>query len=150
MLASRCELVLYFDRRRHHVGRDRRDVKASALFEYGFVVRQESAAVEHLEVDNGAGGQLPVFEERQQTRRHFRNWKPDQSAPIGEIGRAQRHAPDITLGLARSRPRIRALLHELSAQAFTSGPDRSTAGARLIAQDDVLLGCWVACGLSGL
>src|SRR5437879_3961554 len=64
MLTVPGELVLQVDRGGHDLGGDRGGVEAVPLLKDRLVVAEVAAAVEDFEIDDGAGGELAVFEQR--------------------------------------------------------------------------------------
>src|SRR3954470_22895365 len=104
MLTATGKGMLEIDRCVEDLGRDGRGVEAAPLEEYRLVVGEVAAAVENLEINNRTRRDPPVLEERPQSRAHYRHGEPRQRALVCKVPSAQRHAPDITLGLLRSRP----------------------------------------------
>src|SRR5438270_802411 len=102
------QLVLDLDRPRHHFGSDRYFVETSALLQDRFVVRKIAGAEEDLEVHDRTRGDRVLFEQSSQAARDGRVGEPGERGLVSQVPRAQRHALDITLGLLRSRPSIRA------------------------------------------
>jgi len=64
MLSAHGQLVLEIDGEVEHLWRDRGAVETSTFEEDRLVVRKPLAGEQHLEVDDGAGGDEAVLEER--------------------------------------------------------------------------------------
>lgn len=103
VLPTPSEFVLQLDRQRHHFRSDRGRVQGPSLLEDLLVVGGVAAAVQHLEVDDGASRQRTFLQQRPKPGSDGRDREPRQRALVRQVDRAQRHAPDITRGLARSK-----------------------------------------------
>jgi hypothetical protein len=100
--------VLEINRFRQNLRRDRSAVETSPLLQYLLVVGEAAAAVEHFEIDDRAGSQVAILQQGTEPGRDSRDREPRERALVGEVDSAQRQAPDITRGFARSRLRMRS------------------------------------------
>jgi len=83
MLSALGQLVLEIDGEVEHLWRDRGAVETSTFEEHRLVVRKPSAGEKHFKVDNAAGGDEAVLEERPETCPHDRIRKAGESALVG-------------------------------------------------------------------
>ena len=83
VLSSLGQLVLEVNGEVEYLWRDRGAVEAATFEEHRLVVREPAAGEQYFEVDDGAGGDEAVLEERPETCPHDRIRKAGESALVG-------------------------------------------------------------------
>ena len=77
------QLVLEVDGEVEYLWRDRGTVEASSFKEHRLVVSKSPAGEQHLQVDDGAGGDLAVLQEGPEPCLHYRVGKAGERALVG-------------------------------------------------------------------
>ncbi len=97
-------------------------------------VRAASGAVEELDVNNAAGGDIPRHQRRRECLRDGRVVHPRECALVSDPAGSHRQAVSMTSGLSRSRPSIdvsRSTIRRREAIAATSRMAAFTVAVRL-------------------